>query len=50
MIKGEALTPYLPHHSGKEEYIEFPNELVQYDVQERKWKTQSSNSDLEKVQ
>jgi hypothetical protein len=39
MVRGENLTPYYPQHSGKEEYIEFPDENTQYDTTLRRWVT-----------
>lgn len=37
MVDGADLTPWTPEHSGDEEYIEFPNSLIQYDPQLRQW-------------
>lgn len=39
MLDGEDLTPWYPENSGEEEYIEFPNSLVTYDIQLRRWTT-----------
>jgi len=40
-INGEELSPYLTKNSKGEEYIEFPDDIVQYDVSQRKWVTGS---------
>ncbi|MCH7401514.1 hypothetical protein ACFOUP_13790 [Belliella kenyensis] len=37
MVKGEDLSPYYPQNSGKEEYIEFPDQKVSYDIEQRRW-------------
>ncbi len=37
MLKGEDLSAYYPENSGKEEYIEFPNQDVYFDVAQRMW-------------
>ncbi|HMO39434.1 MAG TPA: hypothetical protein PKC76_17665 [Saprospiraceae bacterium] len=37
MVKGEDLSPYYPENSGKEEFIEFPNEDVYFDAEQRLW-------------
>jgi hypothetical protein len=37
MVKGSDLTPYYPQHSGKDEYIEFPDENTYYDTINRIW-------------
>ena len=50
MVNGESLTAYLPQHSGTEEYIEFPNETVSYDLQNRVWKHLFSQQELAKIQ
>lgn len=50
MVNGESLTAYLPKHSGNEEYIEFPNETVSYDLQNRVWKHLFSQQELAKIQ
>lgn len=39
MVRGEDLSPYYPQHSGKEEYIEFPDEQTRYDATLRRWVT-----------
>ncbi|PSL04368.1 hypothetical protein [Cecembia rubra] len=38
MAKGEDLSPYFPQNSGEVEYIEFPDEKVYFDVEEKRWK------------
>lgn len=38
MVKGESLEPYLTKNSGDVEYIEFPDDLNQYDKASRQWK------------
>jgi len=43
MIQGKDLSPYYPQNSGKEEYIEFPDERVKFDIKERRWSTISEN-------
>jgi len=40
MVTGQDLTPYTPEHSV-DEYIEFPNANVRYDVDQRQWITPS---------
>jgi hypothetical protein len=40
MVTGQDLTPYTPEHSA-DEYIEFPNANVRYDVEQRQWITAS---------
>jgi hypothetical protein len=50
MVNGESLTAYLPQHSGSEEYIEFPNETVGYDLQNRVWKHQFYKDELTIIQ
>jgi hypothetical protein len=42
MVNGEDLSPYYPQNSGAEEFIEFPDTKVFYDVKERIWKVKSS--------
>ncbi|SDY46028.1 MULTISPECIES: hypothetical protein [Rhodonellum] len=37
MVKGEDLSPYYPQNSGKEEFIEFPDQKVTFDIKERRW-------------
>jgi hypothetical protein len=37
MVKGEDLSPYYPQNSGKEEFIEFPDENTFYDREKRQW-------------
>lgn len=37
MVKGEDLSPYYNANSGHEEYIEFPDGKVQYDIIQRRW-------------
>ncbi len=39
MVRGEDLSPYYPQHSGKEEYIEFPDEHTHFDAEKRRWVT-----------
>ena len=43
MVKGEDLGPYYPQNSGKEEYIEFPDSKVTYDVKDRIWKVNATS-------
>jgi hypothetical protein len=43
MVKGEDLSPYYPQNSGNDEYIEFPDAKVTYDVQNRIWKINSNS-------
>jgi hypothetical protein len=45
MVKGKNLSPYYPQNSGKEEYIEFPDEHTTFDVAQKRWV-----SDLEVMQ
>jgi hypothetical protein len=47
MIKGEDLRPYYPQNSGAEEFIEFPDEKVYYDVNERRWITAGSMVEIQ---
>jgi hypothetical protein len=42
MVHGADLDPYYSQNSGKEEYIEFPDGFVVYDVGERKWVLQGA--------
>ncbi|MBT0809680.1 hypothetical protein KIH41_00125 [Litoribacter ruber] len=44
MIREKDLAPYFPQNSGKEEYIEFPDLYVAYDVDDRIWKMKSQLS------
>jgi len=44
MVKGESLDKYLTKNSGGVEYIEFPDDNVLYDKQERKWKSKQFGS------
>jgi hypothetical protein len=44
MVKGEDLSPYYPQNSGKEEYIEFPDAKVFYDVKNRIWKVNGQST------
>jgi len=37
MVRGEDLTPYYNANSGKEEYIEFPDDQVRFDTLRRVW-------------
>ena len=37
LVKGKDLSPYFPQNSGKEEYIEFPDEHTYYDTINRVW-------------
>ncbi len=37
MIHNQDLSPYFPQNSGREEIIEFPNEYVYYDKQQKMW-------------
>jgi len=37
MVKGKDLSPYFPQNSGKEEFIEFPDEHTYYDTINRVW-------------
>lgn len=43
MAKGKDLSPYYPQHSGKEEYIEFPDEHTRFDVDKRTWVSDMEN-------
>jgi hypothetical protein len=47
MVKGEDLSPYYPQNSGAEEFIEFPDEKVFYDVNERRWRTAGSMVEIQ---
>jgi hypothetical protein len=42
MVLGGDLSPYYPQNSAKEEFIEFPDGFVVYDVGERKWVLQGA--------
>ncbi len=44
MVAGEDLSHYYPQNSGKEEYIEFPDEKVSFDTLERRWKMEGNNT------
>ena len=37
LVKGKDLSPYYPQNSGKEEYIEFPDEHTRFDTEKRVW-------------
>ena len=37
VLKNETLTPYYPENSGEDEWIEFPNENVYFDIEKRLW-------------
>jgi hypothetical protein len=43
MVKGQSLDPYLTKNSKGEEYIEFPDDNVYFDVNARQWKGRPSN-------
>jgi hypothetical protein len=47
MVKGEDLSPYYPQNSGAEEFIEFPDEKIYYDVNERRWRTAGSMVEIQ---
>jgi hypothetical protein len=47
MVRGEDLKPYYPQNSGAEEFIEFPDEKVYYDVNERRWRTAGSMVEIQ---
>jgi hypothetical protein len=46
MIKGEDLSPYYIQNSAPEEFIEFPDDKVYFDVEEKRWKVKSSLDQL----
>ncbi|SIS54838.1 hypothetical protein [Belliella pelovolcani] len=37
MVQGKDLSPYYPQNSGDEEYIEFPDSRVSFDISQRRW-------------
>jgi hypothetical protein len=37
LLKGEDLSPYFNHNSGDEEWIEFPDKNVVFDIKLRRW-------------
>lgn len=37
LIDGKDLSPYYPENSGTDEYIEFPNAHVSFNVEQRRW-------------
>jgi len=43
MVKGKDLSPYYPQNSGKEEYIEFPDEHTRFDAKKRVWVSDRDN-------
>jgi hypothetical protein len=43
MAKGKDLSPYYPQNSGKEEYIEFPDEHTRFDAEKRTWVSDLEN-------
>jgi hypothetical protein len=47
MVRGEDLSAYYPQNSGEEEFIEFPDEKVFYDVNERRWRTAGSMVEIQ---
>jgi hypothetical protein len=46
MVNGEDLSPYYIQNSAPEEFIEFPDEKVYFDVEDKKWKMKSSHDQL----
>lgn len=46
MVNGEDLSPYYIQNSAPEEFIEFPDDKVFFDLEERKWKVNSSLDQL----
>ncbi|WP_235893503.1 hypothetical protein [Litoribacter populi] len=44
LIREKDLSPYYPQNSGSEEFIEFPDSYVAYDVEDRLWKAASALS------
>lgn len=44
MVKGESLDPFLTKNSMPEEYIEFPDDQVYFDKNERTWKTKPTSN------
>ncbi|WP_373495446.1 hypothetical protein [Aquiflexum sp.] len=46
MVKGEDLSPYYIQNSAPEEFIEFPDDKVYFDIEEKRWKVNSSNDQL----
>jgi hypothetical protein len=47
LLKGEDLTPYYNHMSGEEEWIEFPDKDIQFDVEARRWLREGEFTNLE---
>ncbi len=43
MVYGRDLKPYYPENSGDEEYIEFPNNEVSYNVKKNIWESSREN-------
>lgn len=41
LIEGKDLSPYYNHRSGDEEWIEFPDSMVRFDTQLKRWITQN---------
>jgi len=46
IVKGEDLSPYYIQNSAPEEFIEFPDDKVYFDVEEKRWKLISSKDHL----
>jgi hypothetical protein len=46
MVNGEDLSPYFPQNSGAEEFIEFPDEKVFFDIEEKRWKVKGSDVNI----
>jgi hypothetical protein len=47
LLQGKDLSPYYNHLSGEEEWIEFPDKDVVYDIEARRWiKTNDPLSDM----
>lgn len=49
LLKGEDLSPYYNHMSGDEEWIEFPDKDIQFDVESRRWLRDGEFTNLEDI-
>lgn len=46
MVKGEDLSPYYIQNTAPEEFIEFPDDKVYFDVEGKRWKVKNSQDQL----
>ena len=48
MVKGEDLSPYYIKNTAPEEFIEFPDDKVFFDIEERRWRVADSQDQISK--